>query len=65
VLNKEEADELYQKLDLSAIPAVFVYDQSGKLVQRFDDSYRNSAGERFSYKDVGALVEKLLQNETK
>ena len=63
VLNKEEADELYEKMDLSAIPAVFVYDQAGKLVQRFDDSYRNAAGERFSYKDVDVLVAQLLASE--
>ena len=65
VLNKEEADELYEKMDLSAVPAVFVYDRGGKLVQRFDDSYRNAAGERFSYKDVNGLVSTLLETETK
>lgn len=60
ILNKEEADALYKKLDLDAVPAVFVYDQSGKLRQKFDDSYRNAAGERFSYDDVRALVKELL-----
>ena len=60
VLNKEEADDLYKKLDLDAVPAVFVYDKSGKLRQKFDDSYRNAAGERFSYNDVRALVKELL-----
>ena len=60
VLNKEEADDLYKKLDLDAVPAVFVYDKSGKLRQKFDDSYRNAAGERFSYDDVRALVKELL-----
>jgi thiol-disulfide isomerase/thioredoxin len=38
-------------------PAVFVYDQSGKLAGQFD---RNDADKTYSYEDVEKLVKKLL-----
>jgi len=54
VISSEEADTLYEKFDLSAVPAVFVYDKNGKLSKRF-------AGEKFDYEDVEKHVSQLLE----
>lgn len=58
VLCSDEADVLYSRLKLSSIPAVFVYDQQGKLVKRFTDS--DPSQPAFTYRDVGQLVDQLL-----
>jgi len=55
VMSNEEADTLYQKFDLVAVPAVFIYDSEGNLVKRFD----NSTGEEFTYEQI----EQYLQAE--
>ena len=57
VLSSVPSDELYQKLDLYAVPAAFVYDREGKLVKRFDES----SSEGYTYKDVEAYVQSLLK----
>ena len=58
-----EADEVLDEIDLSAPPAVYVYDGDGKLVQRFDASLlKEGSGddEPFTYKaDVIPLVAQL------
>lgn len=54
VISSVEADELYKKFDLASIPAVFVYDRSGALRQRFDP------GAEFTYEDVGKVVAELM-----
>lgn len=59
LLSSDEAETLLKKLDLPSIPAVYVFDQKGKLAQRFDDSHNTSG--KFSYDDVEKLVGKLLQ----
>jgi thiol-disulfide isomerase/thioredoxin len=56
VLSSVEADDLYKKLDLAAVPAVFVYDREGQLRKRFD----NSTGEEFTYEDVEAYLTELM-----
>ena len=53
VLSREETDDLYEKMKLAAVPAVFVYDPGGDLVKRFEGT--------FTYEDVGELVEGLLK----
>ena len=56
------ADELFQKLDLDSIPAVYVYDRAGKLAKRFDNRTPASEDEEgISYETqiepfVGTLV---------
>lgn len=57
VLSSEEADALYRKLDLAAVPAVFVYDQQGSLLKRFD----NSTGEEVSYAEVEAYLAEQME----
>lgn len=51
-------DELYDTLQFASIPAVFVYDQSGKLAQRFTDPVD---GKEFTYAgQIRPYVEGLL-----
>ena len=53
-----DADELHQKVGLTSIPGVFVYDAQGKLHKLFDNS---EPGKQFNYEQVGAAVEALLK----
>ncbi|MBA4030986.1 MAG: hypothetical protein C0478_08850 [Planctomyces sp.] len=41
LMSSQPADELFEKLELDSIPAVFVYDRMGKLSQRFDGKYHS------------------------
>jgi thiol-disulfide isomerase/thioredoxin len=52
VLASEESDALYKKMNLAAIPAVYVFDREGKLSKRFE------GGE--AYGEVPQLVETLI-----
>jgi len=52
VMSNEESDALYRKFKLNSVPAIFVYDRSGKLRKRFED-----AG---SYEQVRPLVAELV-----
>ncbi len=59
LLGTDDPDALHDRLDLAAIPAVYVYDKTGKLRKRFDNEDPNR--EEFTYeKDVTPLVEALL-----
>jgi thiol-disulfide isomerase/thioredoxin len=58
VLLNQSSEEVFLSLDLGSIPAVYVYDAEGKLVQRFADP---EDGEEFTYaEDIRPVVEKLL-----
>ena len=61
-LSTDEAIEVMDALDILSIPAVYVYDKSGKLVKRFDEStLKDGEDKAFTYeKDINPLVEKLL-----
>jgi len=61
LLASEPAEELYEKLELASIPAVFVYGRDGKLVKRFDNEQAKSEEDNFTYEDVNKLVEELLK----
>lgn len=55
--------EVLEKIELASIPAVYVYDRTGKLVRRFDNATARSADEEFTYeKDVLPLVKELLSD---
>lgn len=58
LLVKLDADELHEKMGLTSIPGVFVYDAQGKLHKLFDNS---EPGKQFSYEQVGEAVAKLLK----
>jgi thiol-disulfide isomerase/thioredoxin len=53
-----DADELHEKVGLTSIPGVFVFDPQGKLHKLFDNS---EPGKQFSYEQVDAAVEALLK----
>jgi thiol-disulfide isomerase/thioredoxin len=66
VLCNVPSDELFEKLDLASIPAVYVFGRDGKQVKRFDSSSQGKLGtdeEAFTYADVNKLVETLLQKK--
>ncbi|TWT74930.1 thiol-disulfide oxidoreductase [Allorhodopirellula solitaria] len=52
------SDEVFQSVKINALPAVLVFDEQGKLVERFTDA-SHSGG--FSYQDdIVPVVERLL-----
>jgi thiol-disulfide isomerase/thioredoxin len=53
----EEPKAWQDHFDIYGPPAVFVYDQKGKLAGRFD---HNDPDKQYTYADVEKLVEKLL-----
>ena len=56
------ADKMFEELELSSIPAVYVFGKDGKLAKRFDDSLLEEGKEEaFTYKhDINPFVEKLV-----
>jgi thiol-disulfide isomerase/thioredoxin len=64
VLGSDASDEIYERLQLGAIPAVLVYDQTGDLVKRFDNDDSLYGDEGFTYEQhVAPLVESLLDGQ--
>ena len=58
--------EIWEKIKLAAIPAVYVYGPDGKQAQRFDNDAGEYGDEGFTYKDhVVPLVESLLPENEK
>lgn len=53
ILNREESDVLYKKMQLASVPAIFVYDQNGQLVRKFEEAE--------GYNGAIPLVEELLK----
>lgn len=64
ILSTLPSDEVFQELELSSIPAAYVYGTDGKLIKRFDDSLLvDGKEEAFTYRDdINPLVDKLLQD---
>ena len=61
VISSDPDAELFEKLDLASIPAVYVYERRGKLAKRFVNDNIRSPEDEFTYrKDIIPLVEKLL-----
>ena len=54
--------KLFEKLELSSIPAVYVFDAQGKEVRRFDDSLlEDGEEEAFTYKaDINPFIKGLV-----
>lgn len=60
ILSSTPSDELFEKIKLASIPAVYVFGPDGKLVTRFDND-EGKFGEEFTYKKhIIPLVEKLI-----
>lgn len=53
VMSNEESDVLYRKFKLNSVPAIFVYDRSGKLRERFENEG--------AYEKVRPLVAELIK----
>lgn len=53
----EERDQMFEKFDISTIPAVFVYDEAGKLIKRYTWDDPNN---QFTYEQVEKDVAGLL-----
>lgn len=64
ILSTTESDKVFEALELSSIPAVYVYDADGKLAKRFDDSLlEDGEEEAFTYeKDINPFLKTLLQS---
>lgn len=64
ILSTTESDKVFQTLELSSIPAVYVFGTDGKLAKRFDDSLiEDGKEEAFTYKeDINPFVEDLLRD---
>lgn len=60
ILCNVPADELFEQMDLAAIPAVYVFGRDGKLVKRFDNDQIKTESEVFTYKEITQLVNELL-----
>ena len=62
VLCNVESDKVFEKLELSSIPAVYVFDAEGKEVRRFDDSLlKDGEEEAFTYKaDINPFIKGLV-----
>jgi thiol-disulfide isomerase/thioredoxin len=53
VLSSEDSDSLYKKFELNSVPAIFVYDRSGQLRERFE--------KEGAYEQVRKLVAELVK----
>ena len=60
VLASEDSDTIRKRMNLTAPPAVFVFDRAGRLAKRFDNDNIADESEAFTYEDVGQLVAKLV-----
>ncbi len=57
----EEADAIYEKLDLASVPAVAVWKPDGSLAMRYDDDMAaRTLGRPFTYADIDVTVRSIL-----
>jgi len=61
LLSSVPADELFDKMGLSSIPAVYVFGADGKLAKRFDNEQAKVEEDNFTYADVNKLVDELVK----
>lgn len=62
VLCSDSDLDLYDRIELSSIPAVYVYDRQGELSRRFDNEAEEFGDEGFTYQEhIVPLVEELLE----
>ncbi len=60
LLSSVPSDDLFKKLGIESIPAVYVYGRDGKLVKRFDNGQAKTEEDNFTYEHVTKLVEELV-----
>lgn len=62
VICNEVDFDIYDKLDLASIPAVYVYGIDGELAKRFDNADDEYEGEGFTYEQhIVPLVKELME----
>ena len=66
LLNRDEADALYKKMNITSVPVVMVWGRNGTLVHQFDDEYASEKlGRSFTYDDVRQAVDQALSSQSK
>lgn len=60
LLSSIPSEELFDKMGISSIPAVYVYGTDGKLAKRFDNEQAKAEDDNFTYADINKLVEELV-----
>jgi thiol-disulfide isomerase/thioredoxin len=60
LMSSDASEDLFEKMKLSSIPAVYVFGRDGKLVKRFDNEKIKTDADEFTYADVTRLVEELI-----
>ena len=64
LLGREDSDTLYAKLELTSVPAVYVFGRDGELLRRFDDDFAaTELGRPFTYADVRQQVDQALASQ--
>ena len=65
-LNRDEADALYKKMNITSVPVVMVWDRNGTLIQQFDDEYASEKlGRSFTYDDIRRVIDQALGSQSK
>jgi thiol-disulfide isomerase/thioredoxin len=60
LLSSVPSEELFDKMGISSIPAVYVFGPDGKLAKRFDNEQAKAEEDNFTYVDINKLVEELV-----
>jgi thiol-disulfide isomerase/thioredoxin len=60
IISSDQNEDFYNKIHLGGPPAVFVYDRTGKLVKRFDNSQTPKTPEFTYQRDIVPLVDRLV-----
>jgi thiol-disulfide isomerase/thioredoxin len=63
LLSSVPAEDLFDKMELSSIPAVYVFGPDGKIAKRFDNEQAKTEEDNFTYADVNKLVEDLVKKK--
>ncbi|QDU09928.1 TlpA family protein disulfide reductase [Gimesia aquarii] len=66
IISSTPDEELYESINLAAIPAAYVYSPDGKLKKRFDNETLAYGQEGFTYnKHIVPLIDEMLQKPQK
>jgi thiol-disulfide isomerase/thioredoxin len=60
LLSSVPSEDLFDKMGISSIPAVYVFGADGKLAKRFDNEQAKAEDDNFTYADINKLVEELV-----
>jgi thiol-disulfide isomerase/thioredoxin len=60
LMSSVPSEELFDKMGISSIPAVYVFGPDGKLAKRFDNEQAKAEEDNFTYADINKLVEELV-----